>query len=104
MRKISADYIFPIASEPIKNGSITIDDDGSIIDVSESSNIQRPTSDIQHYSGIICPGFINTHCHLELSHMRDQVSEKAGMTGFIKELLGKRYFFTRTNSTSHHRC
>ena len=89
MRKISADYIFPIASEPIKNGSITVDDGGTIINV--ESNNQGAT---EHYEGIICPGFINTHCHLELSHMRSQVSENAGMMGFIQEILSKRSSFS----------
>lgn len=89
MRKISADYIFPIASEPIKNGVITIDDDGAIVNV--ESNHQ---GDAEHHAGIICPGFINTHCHLELSHMRSQVSENAGMMGFIKELISKRKNFS----------
>ena len=33
MRKISADYIFPISSEPLKNGVITIDNNGLILNV-----------------------------------------------------------------------
>lgn len=89
MRKISADYIFPIASEPIKNGSISVADDGTILNV--ETNNEGAT---EHHSGVICPGFINTHCHLELSHMRSQVSEKAGMIQFIKEILGKRFTFS----------
>ena len=89
MRKISADYIFPISTEPIKNGVITIEDDGTIIDV--QGNNQNAS---EHYEGIICPGFINTHCHLELSHMRTQISEKAGMMQFIKEILSKRSSFS----------
>ncbi len=93
MRKISADYIFPISSEPIKNGLITIDDNGVILNV-EEPNIQVSTRDILHFEGIICPGFINTHCHLELSHLQNQVSENTGMTGFIEELLGKRANFS----------
>lgn len=93
MRKISADYIFPIASEPIKNGQISLDDHGTVLEVSGPSSIIPQTSDI-HYEGIICPGFINTHCHLELSHMRAQVSEKAGMMQFIKEILSKRASFS----------
>jgi cytosine/adenosine deaminase-related metal-dependent hydrolase len=92
MRKISADYIFPIASEPIKKGVITIDDSGLILNV--ESEIENPKSEIEYYEGVICPGFINTHCHLELSHMRSKVSENAGMTGFIKELLSKRFSFS----------
>jgi cytosine/adenosine deaminase-related metal-dependent hydrolase len=89
MRKISADYIFPVSSEPIKNGVVSISDDGTILAL--ESSISGAT---EHYSGIICPGFINTHCHLELSHLRSQISEKTGITGFIKELIGKRTLFS----------
>ena len=90
MRKISADYIYPIASEPIKNGVITVDDDGVIVDVCK----ENQETSVEFYEGIICPGFVNTHCHLELSHMRAQVSENLGMTGFIKEIITKRSTFS----------
>jgi cytosine/adenosine deaminase-related metal-dependent hydrolase len=92
MRRISSDYIFPIASDPVPNGIITIDDDGTILDVSAADNSGQ--HDTEHYKGIICPGFVNTHCHLELSHFRGQIAEKTGMTGFIKELLSKRPGFS----------
>lgn len=92
MRKISADYIFPITSEPVKNGVITIDTGGMIIGISPHNNFFD--SDIEYYQGIICPGFINSHCHLELSHLRSQVSENTGMAGFIKELSGTRFSFS----------
>lgn len=93
MRKISADYIFPISSEPIKNGVVTVDDDGVIVEVSkenQESRAKNQDDNIEYYEGVICPGFINTHCHLELSHMRSQVPENLGMTGFIKEIISKR--------------
>ncbi len=89
MRKISADYIFPVSSDPIKNGSITISEDGTILALESDNN-----GATEHYSGIICPGFINTHCHLELSHLRSQVNEKTGITGFIKEIIEKRTAFS----------
>jgi aminodeoxyfutalosine deaminase len=88
MRKISASHIFPVSSEPIQNGTITIDDDGTILNT--EAGLQEGA---EHYSGIICPGFINAHCHLELSHMLAQVSENKGMTGFITELISKRTAF-----------
>jgi aminodeoxyfutalosine deaminase len=92
MRKLSADYIFSIASEPIKNGLITIDNDGTILDVNYYSD--KNDNEIEFYDGIICPGFINTHCHLELSHLRSQLSEGTGLTGFISEIMSKRSNFS----------
>ncbi len=92
MRQFSADYIFPINAAPIPNGVITINDDGRILDLSSATDI-TPSSNIQHLKGILCPGFVNTHCHLELSHMKGEVSENKGMTGFIGELIGKRNNF-----------
>lgn len=88
MRKLSADYIFPISSEPIKNGVIAIDDDGTIIDITTHQ------TDTEYFEGIICPGFVNTHCHLELSHLKNKISEKKGMTGFISELVPTRNQFS----------
>src|ERR1043165_6393737 len=88
MRRIAANYIFPVSAEPVPDGVVTIDEDGLILDVAEKG---APFD--QHLDGIICPGFINSHCHLELSHLRSQITEKKGMTGFIKELLSKRFHF-----------
>lgn len=93
MRHLSADYIFTIASGPVKNGIVTLGADGTVISVSGPS-ADIPAENTERYNGIICPGFINTHCHLELSHFFRQISEKAGMTGFIRQLLSKRPHFS----------
>ncbi len=89
MRKIAADYIFPISSPPIKTGTVTIDKDGTILSVEEGIS-----EGAEYHAGIICPGFINTHCHLELSHMASKIAENTGMTGFIKEVIGTRSTFS----------
>ena len=49
MRYISADYIYPIASRPIKNGVIAINDDGTITKVSPLSGIKVPKSEIEFF-------------------------------------------------------
>ncbi|MFY8128202.1 MAG: amidohydrolase, partial [Chitinophagaceae bacterium] len=43
--------------------------------------------------GIITPGFINCHCHLELSHLKGVIEEGSGMVDFILQILGKRFSF-----------
>jgi cytosine/adenosine deaminase-related metal-dependent hydrolase len=93
MRKLSADYIFPVSSEPIANGVVTVDDDGVILEI-KSNEATANKENIEFFKGIICPGFVNTHCHLELSHMRSQIPEKTGMTGFVKEIISKRNLFS----------
>lgn len=45
---------------------------------------------VEHFQGILCPGFINAHCHLELSHMKGVIPEKTGMTGFIMAVMKER--------------
>lgn len=88
MRKISADYIFTVSGTPIKNGVVTIDDNGKILNVDERNNHDISTLEI--HKGVIVPGFINTHCHLELSHMKGKVDTGTTLIPFITGVVTKR--------------
>ncbi|MEI9944138.1 MAG: amidohydrolase family protein [Chitinophagaceae bacterium] len=48
--------------------------------------------DIYFYNGIISPGFVNCHCHLELSHMRGLIPEKTGLVDFVLQVVKDRHF------------
>lgn len=84
MKSFRADYVFPVYADPIKNGIVTVDDVGKIISVTDSNN--PPEGTIESVSGVICPGFINTHCHLELSHLKDKIKTGTGLISFIKDV------------------
>lgn len=88
MKSFIADYVFPVNADPIKNGVVTVDDSGKIILVSDKPIDNNPTP--QKLKGIICPGFVNTHCHLELSHMHGKVDTKSGLVEFIKQITKNR--------------
>jgi cytosine/adenosine deaminase-related metal-dependent hydrolase len=94
LQTFSADYIFPIASPPIKKGVVVADDKGQIIDVlpPEKFGIENFNENIKHnsYRGIICPGFINAHCHLELSHLQGKFEEGKSLPGFIGQIISGR--------------
>jgi cytosine/adenosine deaminase-related metal-dependent hydrolase len=77
MKSFRADYVFPVYADPIKNGIVTVDDVGKIISVTDSNN--PPDGPIENVSGIICPGFVNTHCHIELSHLKNKIKTGGGL-------------------------
>jgi cytosine/adenosine deaminase-related metal-dependent hydrolase len=86
VRKIAAQYIFPINQPPIKNGILTCSDDGTITEISGSHENFIEQSGLEFYSGILVPGFVNTHCHLELSQLKGKIEEKTGVGGFIGKI------------------
>lgn len=86
MRKIAATYVFPGNSTPIKNGVVVCEDDGTVIDILEKGDNFKEEAGTEFYSGILLPGFVNVHCHLELSHLKGKIDERTGIAGFIGEI------------------
>lgn len=87
MKTFTADYVLPVCADPIKNGIITVDDDGKILSVADPYTVAgKPPNASEHLSGIICPGFVNTHCHLELSHLKDKIPTGGGLISFIRQV------------------
>ncbi|MDB4921711.1 amidohydrolase family protein [Mucilaginibacter sp.] len=91
MKSFKADYIFPVCADPIKNGIVTVDDFGKIIAVIDPSLLPETyNAPVEQVNGIICPGFVNTHCHLELSHLREKVKQRTGLVNFIIDIQKSR--------------
>jgi len=84
MKSFRADYVFTIDADPIKNGVVTVDDQGRITRI--SAEYEPVAGHVEQLSGIICPGFVNSHCHLELSHLKDKVPQSTGLVDFIKNV------------------
>ena len=85
MRIIQAPYILPLNTAPIKNGYLYIEDDGTVIHVNDVAPITNQF-EVEVYEGIICPGFVNTHCHLELSHMKGLMPIGSGLPKFVSQI------------------
>lgn len=86
MRKIAANYIFPVNGRPIKHGIVCLNDKGIITEIIDNKGEIKETAGVEFYNGVIVPGFVNTHCHLELSHLKNQTIPHSGMMGFIAQI------------------
>jgi len=90
MRRLTAHYIFPVAQPPIKNGIIEIADDGTIIQVIDPNGQIIESEQLEHYNGVLVPGLVNAHCHLELSYLQNSIAPHSRLHGFISQFVAAR--------------
>lgn len=66
MRKLAANYVYPVNKAPIKNGIVHVDEEGFIQKVVDPVNF-REERNIEFYNGVLIPGFVNAYGSLESS-------------------------------------
>jgi cytosine/adenosine deaminase-related metal-dependent hydrolase len=88
MRRFSADYIYTLDGDAIQNGVVVTDDNGKILAITDEGYASDPN--IERFKGVIVPGFVNAHCHLELSHLLGVIPQKTGLIPFIKHVIKQR--------------
>jgi cytosine/adenosine deaminase-related metal-dependent hydrolase len=72
----------------IEDKILVTDEGGEIIDLVPSA---EAGDDVQEFEGILSPGFINCHCHLELSHMKNRIPEETGLVDFVCKVVTLRH-------------
>ena len=90
MKYFSADYILPVSSQPIAHGIVAIDKEGIIQKIGTADTFG--SVDVETHQGVILPGFINCHCHLELSHMKGLCGTGTTLIPFIGDVVKHRDF------------
>jgi aminodeoxyfutalosine deaminase len=68
---------------------IEVADDGTVVSI-----VDGPVAEATYYDGVLVPGFVNAHSHLELSHMKGVVAEHTGLIPFLKNIPQHRNDFT----------
>lgn len=87
-QKLSADYLFT-GYQILKGDYVLITSkEGKVIDIVTA---EQAGDDIRKLEGVLSPGFVNAHCHLELSHMKGIISKGLGMPGFIQSIISNRF-------------
>jgi cytosine/adenosine deaminase-related metal-dependent hydrolase len=86
MKRFSSQFIFTNSDQPLRRGVITAKDDGTVISVDDKNGSLDESHSLVFHNGIIIPGFVNCHCHLELSHLKGAIAEKKGLGEFLIQL------------------
>ncbi len=73
-----------------KGAALEVSDDGTVVAVHESLG----NMEAKHMEGILCPGFVNVHCHLELSHLKGCFEEGKGLIPFLQKVPSLRIKFS----------
>lgn len=86
-RKFKADGIFTGPELLVGSHVLITDSDGRVIDVVSQN---EAGGDVQTFKGIISPGFVNCHCHIELSYLKDRIPKHTGLVEFVVAVLSSR--------------
>jgi len=88
-RKFKADQIFTGHEMLQENMVLVTDTDGAVIELIAAT---EAGDDIETHRGILSPGFINCHCHLELSHLKGLIPKHTGLVDFVFKVVTERHF------------
>jgi cytosine/adenosine deaminase-related metal-dependent hydrolase len=83
-RKFKADYLF-LGDKMGRPDSVLITTDEGIVQAIVPGS--EAGEDVEVYYGVLSPGFVNCHCHLELSHMKGVIPEGTGLVDFLSTVI-----------------
>lgn len=97
IKKIKADQLFD--GQQFRTDTVLVmNEQGKVLDVVPAGKEVEP--DVEILQGILMPGMINAHCHLELSHMKGVIYEKTGLLPFLTRVMQLRFEGKKTAAAS----
>jgi cytosine/adenosine deaminase-related metal-dependent hydrolase len=89
LQKFKADQLFDGYCFHNESKVLITDESGKVMDIVQETDAGE---DIQVFNGILSPGLINCHCHLELSHLKNVIPPHTGLIEFLCSVVTKRDF------------
>ncbi len=85
MIRVSADWILPIADEPIGRGAVMLDR-GRVVSVGARDG----SEDVALGRVAVLPGLVNAHTHLELSYLHGRIPPAPSFLEWVRPMLAAR--------------
>jgi cytosine/adenosine deaminase-related metal-dependent hydrolase len=87
---LTAAWVVPVSRPPIRDGRVVVEDD-KVTWVGAPSEAGAPKGAAQDLGrGVLLPGLVNAHCHLELSHLRGKLDRTRGFANWVEQLVALR--------------
>jgi len=94
MELLTASWVLPITAPPIRNGRVAVQD-GRVAWVGPAGDPAAPEGTVRHLGpGVLLPGLVNAHCHLELSHLAGRLPLGAGFVPWVESVVAARGCFS----------
>jgi cytosine/adenosine deaminase-related metal-dependent hydrolase len=88
-RKFKADNLFDGYHLHGNDKVLVMDENDKVIDIVP---LTEAGDEVVTFDGVLSPGLINCHCHLELSHLKNVIPPHTGLIEFLCSVVTKRGF------------
>jgi cytosine/adenosine deaminase-related metal-dependent hydrolase len=92
MRVFHADAVITGDADALRDGGIVLDERGEVVDVGAAADLlpRHSGASVARVRGVVLPGIVNAHTHLELSALRGLVPGGAGFVPWVENMIGVR--------------
>jgi len=90
METLTAGWVLPVTAPPLRDGRVAIEG-GRVVWVGRGGDPDEPEAPVRRLgAGVLLPGLVNAHCHLELSHLAGQIPREGGFVAWVEALVATR--------------
>lgn len=88
-RVFASDFVFLGEGAAIEGGAVVIDETNAIVEAGRASEVlpRHAGASVTRLSGLLMPGLVNAHTHVELSHLRGKVPGGAGFMPWVEKVM-----------------
>ena len=96
VQRYAANFVITNTGEPIRNGVVSVDASGKIVEVSQLGDSELSMAGIRFFNGYLVPGFVNAHTHMELSFFDEVFLPGGSMVAFLQQIDSLRMDINQT--------